>query len=499
MTTEVEESLQTEENNGLCNPQAPRRKPWVGVCVGVCLVVAGVLTLWLAAAADTVALSGEPWKDALIFIHIPKDLSAAETLPVRVRLVERVAPLESDTELQLMGELVQWNRFENMVRLSDPEWVIALDLPEHKLRALLESGRLPEPGQPEVLAGDLARSEEFQVDGITFKVVGTLKRSVSVFLFSYLLPYSSDFANLFTPERGAREGVLVEEGRWLIDDNLLPELYSEPEGDTEEEDEGVLEEGEEVRDQSLVLPNYLGGIMRAPGVVTLQALVGMILIAFGGACFHFYLFKRLHAGKGVFTRPFLAEVLKRPKLFWGMNFFFYGIFFWTMWTAINNPLLAYRTKLYIELVFSKGGLGHIGAAYDSGIIAHAAWMTFYNNFIEQTLGFTFLVSLIPIPLGLIKNLLSFMLVGGAMSPLWVGAAETLTMHSLTMALELEAYILACFAITAWPLTLLAGLWSRQFKAALKSGALMLLSAMLVTGVMLAIAALYEALTLIHFI
>jgi hypothetical protein len=93
--------------------------------------------------------------------------------------------------------------------------------------------------------------------------------------------------------------------------------------------------------------------------------------------------------------------------------------------------------------------------------------------------------------------LSFLLIGGAMAPAWSGSAAMLMLHSITMVLELEAYILACFAITAWPLTLLAGIWSRQFLDSLKRGVLMLLSAMVVTGVLLAVAALYEALTLIH--
>ncbi len=476
------------------------RKTWaVGVVFGICVTLLGLLLLWAAAGADYAALRGAPWENAVILFETPAGVSAAEILPAQVRRVERDEILRSDYLLKVLGTLFRWDRFEETVRLTDPEWVIAMDLPAHKVAPLLNSGRLPEPGQPEVLAGDLARMEPFQVDGRTFEVVGTLKRSASVFLFAYLLPHGADFAEHFTPERGAKEGLLLEDASRLFQEDLLPDLYpkpvlkeSEPTSDTPKKRPEVPE-----AEAPLVLPNYLGGIMRSPDTVALSTLLGMMLIAGGGACFYFYLFRRLYAGKGVLARPFFAEVLKRPVLFWTMHLFFYGVFFSIMWRAMDNPLLAYRTKLYIEMVFSQGGLGHVGAAYDSGSIAHAAWMTFYNNFIEQTLLLTFLISLVPIPLGLIKNLLSFLLVGGAISPIWAGSAATLTVHALTMILELEAYILACFAITAWPLTLISGIRSKQCLKGLKSGLTMLLSAVVVTGIILALAALYEALTLIH--
>ncbi len=471
----------------------------IGMVLGVALLMFGMANLWFAARADNAARHDVPGVNAVILFETPGNMPALETVPVAVRRVRRNVTLRDDSRLHLLGALLGWDRFKDTVRLTDPEWVLTMDLPGYRMEPLLESGRLPEPGAPEVLAGDLARMEPFQLDGQTFHVVGRLKRSASVFLFTYLLPRSSAFAESFSPERGARTGLFVQDAGRLFDEDLLPDLYPAPvvsDAEAESGTDGAATETPET-EPPLVLPNYLGGIMRSPDGIALQVLSALFTIACGGICFVYCLFVRLYAGNSVLARPFLGAVKERSSLFLYMHLFFYGVFFLTMLFVIDNPLLAYRLKLYIEMAFSRGGMGHVGAAYDSGSIAWAAWMTFYNNYIEQTLLLTFFISLIPVPLGLIKNLLSFLLIGGAMSPIWTGSADMFTLHSVTMVLELEAYILACFAITAWPLTLIEGMRVRRCLYGVKRGLLLLLSAALVTGVLLALAAMYEALTLIH--
>lgn len=491
------------------------RKPWKGMAFSLFLACAGVAVLFHTAGKEYAALEAEPWKDAFILFEPAKKTLASEKIPVRVRLAERTAMLESDALLDLMGDLVQWDRFDRYIGLSYPEMVIALDLSEDRLRPLLASGRLPEPGKAEVLAGDLARAEPFFIDDTEFQVVGTLKRSVSSFLFAYLLPHTTGFEGTFATEQGAKEGTLVTDGARLLEDNLLPDYFptlppEEGEGElvTEDEDadtiEGetgirVLAADEEKMDgpPRIAVPNYFGGLLRSADDISRRTLAAMALVAFGGALFCYHLFRRLKSGNGVVLRPFVEEALRHKKLFWSTHLFFYGLFFLAMWCAMEYPLLAYRTKQYIEAVFQVGGLGHVGAAYDSRSITAAAWMTFYNNYIEQTLGLTFLVSLFGVPLGLIKNVLSFVLAGTAMSPLWVGSADMLTLHSITITLELEAYILACIAITTWPIMLIAGFRNNQRAHAFKRGISMLFSAMVFTAIVLGLAAVYEAMTLIH--
>ncbi len=477
---------------------------------GLIIIFLGVLTLFTAAVIDIVSVQNKPWNTTFILFEIPDKLPDTIMYPVQVRRVSRPEPLDSDLALALLGRMAGWERFEHGLDLEAPEIVIALDLPEQALRPLLASGRLPRPGHAEVLAGPLAREASFYIDNVEFEVVGALQNTVSGFVFAYMMPHMSDFEWLFTEARNTVEGILVVAGETLLEAGVLGEFkrFSIPQEAAQtsepllDEDAANEEESPEAADEeeALVLPPYLGGMMPAIRGVVYLAAFGLILVAWGGALFHFGLFKRLkQTGRFRWLQPVFEEVVARPRLFWAMHLLLYGAFFLSMHAAINSPLLTWRVTQYIEAVFSHGGLSYVGEAYASGNVNMAAWATFYNNYIEQTLGLTFLISVFPVPIGILKTLLSFILVGGAMAPMWVGAAQGYVIHSITMALELQAYIIACFAIAAWMLYLFRAFTSRQFKQSLIQGAGLLLSAALLTGVMLIIAAYYEAFTLINLI
>ena len=475
-----------------------------GILAGIALLAAGMLVILGAAILDAHSVIDSPWNTAFILFDIPDDLPSLESYPVQARLVSREEELEDDAALKMLETLVNWERFEQPVRLSDPEMCIALDLPEETLDTLLASGRLPEPGKAEVLAGSLARDDAFYIDDVAFTVVGRLKRSVSGFLFAYMLPHGSDFQALFAIEGKAAEGLLVIAGDALLEAGVLPEhplrkrRYAHaPDAYVAKDGDDPPEAGEESEEELFTPPPYTGGVLMAQSRVTHLAMLGLVLAALGGFVGQFFLFKMLRARGYRPIQAILDEATNRPVLFVGMHVFFYGVFFYAMYASLGNPLITYRITQYIEAVFREGGLGYIGAAYASGNVSLAAWTTFYNNYIEQTLGLTFLISLFPIPLGLIKNALSFLLVGGAMAPMWVGASQAYMLHSITMVLELQAYIVACFAITAWPLHLLRGARMGQLKSYIKSGLLMLFSAAILTGAMLGIASVYEAFTLIR--
>ena len=489
-------------------PSTPSRGwGWLfGIAAGILLVFTGMMVLFYGALRDYEDIAGKPWSSAFILFEIPDNLPVLEQYPVQVRRVHRPNPLEDDITLKLLEKVVSWERFDQPLRLSDPELLIALDLTAEKLTPLLASGRLPEPGKPEVLAGSLARDEGFWVDDVEFTVTGRLADSVSGFLFSYMLPHSSEFAHLFPDEPQTATGLLVVFNDPLMAVDYLPQnphlAGQEPEviADTESDKEPAAQNIDTVSaaaEESLVLPAYAGGMLLSQKLVTRISIFGLLLTALGGTLGFFSLFRILHSIRYRLLFGILDMMVARPVLYWGIHVVFYGVFFFSMLESINNPLLTYRITQYIQAVFSEGGLGYIGAAYASGDVIHAAWATFYNNYIEQTLGLTFLISLFPIPFGLLKNLMSFSLVGGALAPLWAGTSQAYILHSITMILELQSYIIACFAITAWPLHLIKGLWMGQFLAYIKSGLIMLFTAAMLTGAMLGVAALYEAFTLIH--
>lgn len=489
---------------------AMQTRPWVwlyGVLAGMFIVFVGMAAIFGVAVWDFTLIADKPWKSAFIFFEIPPDLPNLESYPVKARMVHRREPLEDDITLKLLEKVVSGERFDKPLRLSDPELVVALELPEEKIIPLLASGRLPEPGKPEVLAGSLARDESFQVDDVEFTVTGRLADSVSGFLFSYMLPHISGFEHLFPEDPKTANGLLVIFDDPLLASEFLPEnphlAKNNADAGTESREPVINDDVQEPtaeeteKNEVLIVPPFVGGTLRAHPAISLASIFGLFLAALGGVVFHYSLFRWLH---GIHYRPVFAildMIVTRPVLYWATHLLFYGVFFMAMYESIANPLLSYRISQYIQAVFSEGGLGYIGAAYASGDVVHAAWATFYNNYIEQTLGFTFLISLFPIPLGVIKNLMSFALVGGALAPLWVGASQAYVLHSITMVLELQAYIIACFAVMAWPLHLLKGLWIWQPFNYIKSGLVMLFAAALLTGVMLGIAAFYEAYTLIY--
>lgn len=507
-----------QPDNAMASPGQPKPgrievmetpRPRTGMRQGLLVLIAGVAIIFVAAVWDIASFMDKPWNTALILFEIPDQLPETPSYPVQVRRVSRPEPLDSDLTLRLLRRITGWERFDHHIDLNEPELVISVDLCAQTLQPLLASGRLPEPGQPEVLAGPLARDAVFFLDDVSFHVVGRLQDTVSGFLFAYMLPDAHTFEMLFSEERGGAEGLLVVAGETLIFEGLLPDRvrFPVPEGpalieageDADKPSAPTDTDAEEEEAPVLTLPPFTGGIMPAPMPVVYLAAFGLVLVSLGSAMFHFGLFKRMHGSVRGLLFPVLDEIMRRPGLFWAMHIFLYGAFFFSMRAAIANPLLTWRITQYIEAVFTHGGLSYVGEAYASGNVPRAAWATFYNNYIEQTLGLTFLISLFPIPLGIIKTLLSFMLVGGAMAPMWVGASQGYVLHSITMALELEAYIVACFAVAAWTLYVVEGWRNRSFRRNLKTGLLMLVSAMMLTGIMLAVAALYEAFTLIHLV
>ncbi len=52
-------------------------------------------------------------------------------------------------------------------------------------------GRLPEPGKPEALAGDLTPTEPFKIGDTVYSIVGILSRGLCSFLGAYVVPFEN--------------------------------------------------------------------------------------------------------------------------------------------------------------------------------------------------------------------------------------------------------------------------------------------------------------------
>lgn len=434
--------------------------------LGAVLFASGIGLIAAVAFFEERYLAEAPWATA---VFSPDSAAPWEGT---TRISARHVPMSNFPDMQFMIDSLRTRMEEKDIaafRLDKTEWVLAFDAASNTFESVLESGRLPKQGAREVLAGCLARLERFEMDGAQFEVVGRLRRDTGGLAFAYVLPDGPALRRHFSAARGATNG-------WF---------------DAEPEDNFATLDEDALQGRTIV-----GGDPPARRTHTLVVILGLVCVATGGAVLHVRILNRWGpTARGVFA-PFLRAHAEGPFLVALMHVVLYGSLFLAMLAATRMPIENMRLHEFVVHTFSEGGLGYVGDAYQSGNVWRAAAATWVNNYLLQTLGLTFLPSLIVPFVGVLKTLGSFVLAGFALSPLWAGNASRFVFHAITMTLELEAYILACVAICLFPIRLFGrshgpGL-PQRFVAAWR----IVIGAALLCGIMLAIAGLYEALTLI---
>ena len=362
----------------------PELSPRCGTLIlPVAAALLGIALVGMAANMDDRAQAGRPWIDLLLVTEGSPPWDG--TVAVRARpLPDENLPLESrfrDALLQTPdgGEAVR------LVRLGLREQVVAAALPDEAWKVLLASGRLPEPGKPEVLAGALTRRDTFEMDGTHFQVVGTLPRSAPGMSMVYLLSESPAAAAHFEYDRDVTNGWFDLDGA-----TRLSELSDGP-------------------PESAGFTAALGMVPAAVPAV-LCALGGVALALLGGAiaCV------RLLRTAGRYATPFTAilePIRRNGPLLWGVHALLYGAFAAAMISALAFPVQNLRMSIWLTEVFTSGSLEELGGAYLAGNIPSAAWHTFVNNFYRQTFLFTILpavgVPVLGTAFGIAKTTLSF--------------------------------------------------------------------------------------------
>jgi hypothetical protein len=447
-------------------PPAPPRERAPGLWLPLLIALLGVMLLVLLAVLDARAQERQTWGDALLYsepLPIPED---ENILPVILRrLPEPRSPLLDGIE-----ESPQGRKAVEQLQLDKGEWVVLLPASDDALTDLLADGRIPARGRFEALAGDLARGTSFELDGHEFEAVGRFQRGVGGLAFAFVVPDDEAYRPLFAPETGATKGCIDLIGRQRL--AAIP------------------------ADEAKQFPEPIGPMMRAGKGVPACVVLGLILVALGGSMFYYRIFIRM-ASRGVRgAQGMIEDVRDRPGLFWGMHVLMYGVFFLMMLLAVNYPIATMRIGHYVGEELTKGSLSHIGAAYASGDVMLAAVVTFAHNYFVATLLYTIVLSLIVPFGGVIKNLLTFLVVGFVMAPIWLGSAWGLSFHSITMAIELGAYIIVSFAVAVLPIRAAEGYSRGEFWPQVARGLETVWGAALISGCMLAVAALYEAATLI---
>lgn len=389
--------------------------------------------------------------------------------PIRVRSIPKAAVAEPATPWWFAW-VPQGEEVATQLGLDKMESIVLLDLPENA-DDVLASGRVPEPGENEVIAGYLARFDTFSIGDTNFEVVGRLERSVPNFAFAYILPTHDSYDPLFTEETGATKGWM----HWQGLDKLM-----------------AAENPEELLGDQRI---HAGRALSHPAVA-IGAIAALGIIACGGVVLWGGAFQWIRRNDIVLLRPILNEFQRRPVTYYTLHVALYAFVLVSMLVAEMFPLGNHRLQELLAATFEEGDLAYIGAAYESGNILRAAGATFIQNFFVATIIMTIIPSFVVPFWGLLKSIVSFLVVGFGLAPIWTGSAQRMTFHSITMVLELEAYIVASFAVVAFPFIVVRGLAGDGPGAAVMQGVKVMLSAALLAGMILTLAALYEAASLI---
>jgi hypothetical protein len=431
--------------------------------------------------SQAAAVEASPWARSLVVVDREPEFSPRYPLMLR-RLEASELPEQDPTMKEFLDTLRQEKDGLELIEamgLERNEFVEMLDLPQEQWQSLLAGGRLPQPGAPEVLRGALARYERFVMDGVEFAVVGQLRSDVPGLEFGYALPEDAGMRQVHFSGDSVRKAWLLPKGGELVESGKLDLL---------------------AKDAPLTVQPLSPAPSRDPKLIVL----GLALMAIGGSGLQMLLLAHWSRRRVPVLGPVLREIATRPVLLSFFHALYYGLFFGMMLLLLASPLWNMRINAMVEQSFrSEGILGTVHAAYASGDVAMAAFWTWLWNYGVATVLLVLLPSVVPV-LGLLFGLgktgLSFGVVGAAMSPMWVGMAKTLVYHSGTMVLELEAYIVAAFVVTVFTWYVLSGLATigTTGKARLATGLKVLGGGAVLVGVMLAIAALYEASTVIAF-
>jgi hypothetical protein len=368
-----------------------------------------------------------PWRSGLMILS--SEAPAEAVVPagvIRARL--RLLSSNEVAELLLFGTgdaaPAKALGVKGQVRVK----LIELALPTAEIvEGRLQSGRLPEPGTNEVLAGArIGPRETLIVGGETLRVVGVLKPGLALFADSFLVSPGANTDKLFPA------AVPTVVNVWLVSASA-EELSTN----------GVRKPLEEA------FPPEKYAWVTTPDRLDPHAfrlyLAGLATFLLGGSGALIALFRWL-AGK--FTSPVLSgpllEMKARPRLVWGVHLVYFGI-------VMAGALLMYKapeaqvvllSKIREALANKSSLLAIVGEPYLSGNIPLAAVVTFAISFLLGSLACITIPSIVLPGAGMLVASLLGMTSGLLLAPVTQNLAVAMLPLWLMMLLAGEGFILA---------------------------------------------------------
>jgi hypothetical protein len=366
-----------------------------------------------------------PWDK--VFMYIGADdpncqVQGLEYVRRPVRLLPLTGRAQNFTQVAKgFGSKVEWS-----YRISFQEKVILYsDISDDFTREMLEWGQLPAGGSTEMLAGfATTRKDQINIDGRDFKIVGRLKKEVSVFANSYLISEGDAARELFEPGQSA----------YVL--RLSPEQVGDPE--FVEQLKGAFPG-----------PRFTAyaPLIRTPSAAFFLYLGGMALLLFAGCLALFQLYCILADRiRNKWLRLPLAEIRKYKYLFITMNLIYFGTVLLFMLVAFALPELqsCFLAGLSSQMEDGSGILAIAGEAYGSKNILRAAVTTFAINFPFGSLLCITLPSVILPGIGVLVVGLRAALWGLILAPSFSALSVMMIPHSVTLLFEGHAYVIAAF-------------------------------------------------------
>ncbi|GEM_PF-2317591 len=406
--------------------------------------------------------------------HADMVIAVMDTAPWSEMIKIGIAPLSNDTGEELSSLLQFWGEENNpYVSLRWQHTVVSIPTDKVDWDTLLDDGRPPLPGKEEAVAGAFCDLSSFDFKGKHYQVVGKLKRAVGALAFSYVV---------------LSEGQQEDSEDWITG-------WLAPSGLSNLQDNESIQETIEGTAEK---PVFLGEDFPLDTDLAGWNILALLLVAYGASVLWCTLFTVHRSTEGSFWAKSFGIFKDHRRLLVNIHFVLYGTFFAFLFAGEQFPLLRRQLVDLTSGMFRDGNLQFIGDAYASGDILRASFATWAWNFGAATLTLTLLPSIVIPFWGLAKTLLSFALVGFLMAPTWSDTALHMSYHCITMALEFEAYILACFATVLFPWKILKGLLSGELTKSMKESLDIFTGTTLFSAIILAVAAIYEASTIILF-
>jgi hypothetical protein len=370
-----------------------------------------------------------PWQNAFMYIGAGDPNCEFEGLEYTrrpVRLLHLASRAQNFTQMaKSFGSHV-----ERSYRIAFQEKIILYsDIEADFTSEMLEWGRLPTSGTTEVLAGYAAsRKDEIPVDGNSLKVVGRLKKGVSVFANSYLVGERAAARELLDPNDKAVQSayILRLSGEQLGDLELLKQLKG-----------------------AFPRPRFTGymSLIRTLSAAFFLYVGGMALLLFGGCLALFELYCILADRiRNKWLRLPLVEIRKYKYLFISMNLIYFGtvLLFMLLAYAVPELQVCLLSGITSQITDGSGPLAIAGEAYASKNMLRAAVTTFVINFPLGSLLSITIPSIILPGSGVLIAGLRASLWGLLLAPTFDALSGMMVPHSVTLLLEGHGYVIAAF-------------------------------------------------------